>query len=246
MNRMRALIAEDEPLARERLARVLEELDCAVVAAFQDGPDLLDWVRDHGTDGIDVLFLDIQMPSLTGMEALAAIASAPPTVFVTAHKDCAFEAWNTEAHDFILKPVFPDRVQQALERVRSRRVKPLSPEALRRIFPPLDQVRIKAGRGHVFLPLRHVHFFELADDKVWAHAGDRPGETSWTSLKEVEAAFPGAGMIRIQRHLLLRPESVLGYAPVVGGRLEVRLPRGVNLIVSRDKVAALRQRLAPG
>lgn len=245
MSRLRALIAEDEPLARERLSRFLQDLKCEVVAEVGDGLELVEWIRVNGIGAVDVLFLDIQMPSLTGMEALAELQAVPPTVFVTAHKDYAVDAWNTDAYDFILKPVFPDRLEHALQGVEASKVKHLSPEEWKRIIPPLQQVSIKAGKGWVYLNIRHINYFELADEKVWAYTSEKRGETPWTSLREVEAAFPEMGMIRIQRHLLLRPEAVLGCAPVMGGRLEVRLPKGVTLTVSRDKVLALRQRLAP-
>jgi len=244
MTRMRVLIAEDEPLARERLCRFLGELDCDILAEAHDGVELLNWIRTNGSDQVDVLFLDIQMPSLTGLEALAEMVVSPPTIFVTAHKDYALMAWDTNAYDFILKPVFPDRLKVALDRVKARQVKPLTPDEWRRIIPPLQQVSVKAGRGWVFLDIRHVNYFELADEKVWAHTSDIRGETSWTSLKEVEDAFPEAGMIRIQRNLLLRPEAVLGCAPVLGGRLEVRLPKGKDLTVSRAMVPVLKRRLA--
>lgn len=220
------------------------DLGCEVLAEVHDGIELLEWIHANGTKLVDVLFLDIQMPSLTGLEALAEMVVSPPTIFVTAHKDYALMAWDTNAYDFILKPVYPDRLQVALDRVRSRQVKQLSPDEWRRIIPPLQQVSIKAGRGRVFVDIRHVNYFELAEEKVWAHTGDIRGETSWTTLKEVEDAFPETGLIRIQRNLLLRPEAVLGCAPILGGRLEVRLPKGINLTVSRAMVPHLKKRLA--
>ncbi len=102
-----------------------------------------------------------------------------------------------------------------------------------------------AGFGTVLLDLKFVTHFEYTEERVWAHSLTKRHETTWATLREVEQAFPAAGMVRIQRNLLLRPEAVIGIKDLIGGRLEVRLAQRTKLIVSRAMAKVLRSRLSP-
>ncbi|BDU72785.1 LytR/AlgR family response regulator transcription factor [Mesoterricola silvestris] len=244
MDRLNVVIADDEPLALERLARLLNEADCQVVASLEDGPSLLEWVAANGDTKVDVLFLDIQMPGLNGLEVLAELKRPPLTVFVTAHADYAIQAFEAAAVDYLLKPVYEDRLARTLQRVRERKVHRLTTAEWHAMLPPLERVPVLAGFGTILLDLKFITHFEFADDKVWAHALTRRHETTWGSLREVEETFPAAGMVRIQRNLLLRPEAVIGVRELMRGRLEVRLAKHTELIVSRTMAKVLRARLS--
>jgi two-component system LytT family response regulator/two-component system response regulator AlgR len=104
---------------------------------------------------------------------------------------------------------------------------------------------VKAGEGWVFLDMRKVTHFEVGHEVVHVWAGQR-FRTSWTTLTEVEAAFPREDFVRIQRHILLRPETVLGFKMTWAGRAEVRVHGGQDLEVSRGSVPRLRERLGLG
>jgi two-component system LytT family response regulator/two-component system response regulator AlgR len=101
---------------------------------------------------------------------------------------------------------------------------------------------VKAGEGWVFLDLKKVTHFEVSREVVYAWAGQK-FRTSWTRLIEVEAAFPHEPFQRIQRHLLLRPDVVLGMKMTEGGRAEVRIAGGMDLEVTRGAVPKLKQSL---
>ena len=94
----------------------------------------------------------------------------------------------------------------------------------------------------VLVDLGKTTHFEVDNEVVWAHAGTRM-RTQWTSLGEVEAAFPAAGLLRIHRHLLVRPEAVIGLRPSSGGRAIIRLAGGEELEASRGGAPRLRERL---
>lgn len=230
---LRTIVVDDEPLARERLSRLLREIGVEVLAELEDGPDLLAWMRKK--EPVDAIFLDIQMPGGTGLEVLAEIPSTVPVIFVTAHPDHAVRAFDSEAVDYVLKPVFKDRLERAISRLRSR---------LKQTGPPIDpkapgsgqhaRIPVKAGSGHVFLDLRKITHLEIEGDIVWAWSGGQRFRTPWGALSEVEAAFPDMALVRIQRHLLLRPEMVLAHRPLPGGRCEVRVGDGLDLEVSRS------------
>ncbi len=239
MKALRVALADDEPLARARLARLLREAGCEVKAELPDGPTVLAWLREP--KDVDALFLDIQMPGATGLEVAAELADCrhcPPVVFVTAYSEHAVRAFEAAAVDYILKPVSAERLTKTLARLREgggRRPEPGA--AVPQRFP------VKAGEGHVFLDLKRTSHFEVEEEVVWAWAAGGRHRTSWTTLAEVEAAFPGAGLLRIQRHLLLRPEAVLGLKPLEGGRASVRVADGVDLEVSRSVTPKIKEML---
>ena len=232
---LRVAVAEDEPMNRKRLVRLLLEADCEVVATFEDGDAVLAWART--APQVDALFLDIRMPGPSGLEVLRSLDSPPPVVFVTAHAEHAVEAFEDAASDYLMKPVSMARLEKCLARLRGQRAAqpvPGRPKASR--FP------VKAGEGVVFLELSKTTHFEVVDEVVWAHDQGR-FQTLWKALAEVEAAFPAAGLLRMHRHLLVRPETILGVRPLWGGRLTVTLPGGVELESSRGATTVLKARL---
>ena len=128
---------------------------------------------------------------------------------------------------------------KALDRIRGR----LNPSQGHGTPAPATRYPVQAGSGLLFLELARTLYFEVQDQVVWACTGER-FRTRWKSLGEVEACFPQAGLLRIHRHLLIRPEAVLGLRSTGGGtRVLVRLSGGVELEASRGATPALRERL---
>ena len=236
---LRVVVAEDEALTRKRLVRLLQEAGCEVVREFQEGQALKDYLRT-GIESLDAVFVDIHMPNVDGMALLQAFGAEIPHVLVTAHHDHAVAAFDTEAVDYLLKPVTATRLNRALNRIQALRAEiPARPEPE---LPDLHRFPVTAGEGVVFIDLHKTTHFEVENEVVWAHAGGR-FRTTWTSLGSVEAAFPRSGMIRVHRHLLLRPEAVVGLLPAPGGRLRVRLTGGTEIEASRGGAPRLRERL---
>lgn len=234
---LRVALAEDEPMNLKRLARLLEDCGCQVVAQYRDGASLRAWLNSGGK--ADALFLDVQMPGLDGLSLARELEASLPVVFVTAHRDHAVDAFATDAEDFLLKPVTTELLVRALERVRRR----LSPTPASSAVPKSPgRFPIQAGEGLVFLELVKTTHFEVKDEVVWAFAGER-FKTLWRSLGEVEATFPAAGLIRIQRHLLIRPEAIVGLKPALNSRVTVRLVGGIELEASRGSTPELKARL---
>jgi two-component system LytT family response regulator/two-component system response regulator AlgR len=239
MKTLRVALADDEPLARARLERLLREAGCEVKAELADGPAVLAWLREPRE--VDALFLDIQMPGATGLEVAAELAECrhcPPVVFVTAYSEHAVRAFEAAAVDYILKPISAERLAKTLARLHEggpRRSEAAA--AVTQRFP------VKAGEGHVFLDLKRTTHFEVEEEVVWAWAAGNRHRTAWTTLAEVESAFPKVGLLRIQRHLLLRAEAVLGLRPLEGGRASVRVADGLELEVSRSVTPRIKEML---
>jgi two-component system LytT family response regulator/two-component system response regulator AlgR len=238
MKPLRVALADDEPLARTRLARLLREAGCEVKAELEDGPSVLAWLQE--APEVDVLFLDIQMPGATGLEVAGELAdgrNSLSVVFVTAYSEHAVRAFEAAAADYLLKPVSAERLAKTLARLQEGGTRRSEASLAPQRFP------VKAGEGHVFLDLKRTSHFEVEAEVVWAWAAGSRHRTAWTTLAEVEAAFPGAGFVRIQRHLLLRPEAVLGLKPLEGGRASVRVGEGLDLEVSRSVTPRLKELL---
>ena len=236
---LRIAVAEDEPMNLRRIVRLLEECGCEVVATFANGLEVEEWMADH--PAVDALFLDIQMPGLDGLSLRASLDRRLPVVFVSAFAEHAVEAFDLEAVDYLLKPVTTERLVKALARVRrTLGTEPQVPEE-RRVQGTRYPVLVEGGL--LFLTLPKTTHFEVEDQVVWAFAGERL-RTKWKSLGEVEAFFPDAGLLRIHRHLLIRPEAVLGLRSTAGGaRVLVRMTGGIELEASRGATPKLKARL---
>lgn len=237
--RLKVVVAEDEALSMKRLVRLLQEAGCIVLNRFSEGRGVLEWLQHHRE--VEAVFLDIHMPNLDGLAILKALNGQVPVVLTTAFAEHAVEAFDSEAVDYLLKPVTASRLERALKRIESRRSVPSAPVASVMPVGPL-RYPINAGEGVVLVDLHKTTYFEVENEVVWAHAGGRL-RTQWTTLGEVEASFPTAGMLRIHRHLLVRPEAVIGLKPAPGGRAIVRLLGGEEIEASRGGAPRLRERL---
>lgn len=233
--RMVVVVVEDEALGNDGLVRPLEKAGCLVVNTFATGPAAVEWLSRHRE--VDAVFLDITLADLGGMAVLKTLGSHWPMVVTTANPEHAADAFESEALDYLLKPVAALRLERALKRIENQKAKRPAwlPEAHGKPRYP-----VHAGQGILFVDLEKTTYFEVEKEVVWAHAGRRL-RTHWKTLGEVEQAFPGWGLLRIHRHLLVRLEAVLGFKPTNGGRAMVRLTGGEELEASRGGAPRLRE-----
>lgn len=233
---LRVALAEDEPYNLKRLARLLREQGCEVVAGLEDGLAVMEWLEAGGD--ADALFLDIRMPGLSGLEVAKRLrAEHLPVVFVTAFPMHAVDAFEVAAVDYLLKPVEEERLAVALERLQSTHKRVVAP----RTQGPF-RYAVKAGEGYIFMNLAQTTHFEYEDGIVWAHANGR-FRTQWKSLAEAEAALEGQGILKAHRHVLVRPEAIIGMKHLDSGRLMVRLAGGTEIQVSRGAAPQIKARL---
>ena len=233
---LKVVVAEDEPYNRKRLSRLLREAGCEVVAELPDGPAVLEWLQGGGQ--ADALFLDIEMPGATGLEVALDLPVQLPVVFVTAYAEHAVKAFEAAALDYLLKPATAERLELSLGRIRERLERGPAPAPR---TGATQRYPVRAGDGLVLLELARTTHFLFEDDAVWAFVNGERFRTTWKSLTEVEAAFPS--LARGHRHLLIRPEAVIGIKAGEFGRLVVRLQGNVTLEVSRGAAPHLKERL---
>jgi two-component system response regulator AlgR len=239
---MRALIVDDEPLARERLADLLGDVEgVQVVGQAGDGREALEAVERLKPD---LVLLDIRMPRMDGLEAarhLGRFDRAPAIVFCTAYDEHALAAFDANAIDYLLKPIRADRLRVAIE--RAARFNRDSMRALERSdVAPRERSHLCARvRGNlVLVPIAEIDYL-LAEDKyvVVHHAG---GEVLIEEpLKALEAEF-GDRFVRIHRNCLVALDKLVGLTRSVDGRVMARLGKlDAPLEVSRRNLPALRK-----
>jgi len=239
---LRILIADDELVARKRLARLLAAFpDTTVCGEAADGEAVLAAVRQGG---VDVVLLDIHMPGLSGLDALALLPEGSVhVVLVTAHADHAVDAFEHGAVDYVLKPVEAARLQKALERVRAR----LSPrtEAARASAPSarnLARLPIPTRSGIVLVDPDAISHATLEDELVTVFTTQGDFLTDFT-LQELMDRLPPEGFLRVHRRALVNLAHVTRLEPLETGGYLARTPRGHSVEVSRQSARELRRML---
>jgi len=236
----RVLIADDEPLARERLVRMLANLPgYSVCGETADGEATLANVTRLQPD---ILLLDIHMPGLDGMAAarqLAQLPNPPALIFCTAHEQHALEAFNVNAAAYLLKPVRREALADAL--ARSEKINRLQRQALNP--PPTTgsgQIAVRNHRGTELIELADILYCQA--DQKYVTLVHRHGETLCDySLKELEQTYP-AHFLRIHRHTLAAVAFIQALKRQPDGRHQLSLKEtDTRLPVSRRHAAHVRQ-----
>jgi two-component system response regulator AlgR len=244
---IRLLIADDEPLAAERLQLMLAQ--CSGVNLVGTASDGESAVRMAETLTPDLLLLDIEMPGLDGIDvarALAARQPSPAVVFITAFDQFAVAAFEVEAVDYLMKPVNPDRLKRALERARSYIVgrhegrAPTRPAA----SPYLEEFWASDLTGLVRIAAKDVDRVSAERDYMRLHVGRR----SWLihhSMNSLEEGLDPELFVRVHRSAIVRRDFIAGFTRNASGRWIARLSDGNEQPVGRlytDKVRTIARR----
>jgi two-component system LytT family response regulator len=245
---MRALIVDDEPLARALLAEQLAELGgVELVGEASNGFEAVKRCEELAPD---LVFLDIQMPKLSGFEVLELLGgTAPAVVFVTAYDEYALKAFAVHAVDYLLKPVEPERLAEALERARRRLAEAAGgPDAVKLAAaarPPgraLERVLVREeGRIHV-LAAERIDYVEARDDYLLFVSGALRLKKQQT-LAELEAQLDPGRFVRIHRSYLLNVERLARLESYGKDSWLAFLADGSRLPVSRRGYARLKDLL---
>ena len=254
---LRAVLVDDEPLARRELAALLAEHTVEIVGQAADADQAEALLADLAAAGTppDVVFLDVQMPERTGFDLLDSLESAPDVVFVTAYDEHALRAFRVSALDYLLKPVDPDRLAEAVGRVAARaQGRPAPPrsasttESASAALGPSDRVFVKDGERMHLVRLGDVRRFESAGNYTRLHFdgpdGRPAGPLVLRSLSALEGRLDPAHFARASRAEIVGLAWIVGLDDTASGGLAARLDDGTVVEFSRRRAAALRDRLS--
>jgi two-component system, LytTR family, response regulator len=253
---IKVAIADDEPLARERLRSLLEGRErYAIVVECVDGAEALAALTQHD---IDLLFLDVQMPGLDGFQTLDSLSSGllPMIVFVTAFNDYALRAFDVSALDYLLKPFDRERFEKTLTRVEERLLNRAQAEMSGDLRAFLSTLSTTAAPTHVsrfpvrangeiyFIRVEDVDWIDAEGNYVALHAAGRRHLVRDT-IKSLEDRLDPAKFVRVHRSAIINVDRLRKLQPYFHGEYVITLQDGTTLTSSRtysDRLRALLER----
>ena len=250
--RLRAVIADDEPLARQRLRMLLEDIDwLEVVGEAKDGASATAAIQKLRPD---LAFLDVEMPNGSGFDVIDSVGAAkmPFVVFVTAYDKYALKAFDVHAIDYLLKPFDRDRFRDALTRVRHQFERVTGGELERRLLQlvqdltpaqqRLERFVIKSGGRVFFVPTGEIDWIEAAGNYVKLHVGTDEHLFRET-MNAIEAKLNPDAFFRIHRSHMVNVERIRELQPWFNGEYVVFLKNGTRLTLSRGYREKLQERI---
>jgi two-component system, LytTR family, response regulator len=258
MEAIRALIVDDEPLAREGV-RILLKADhkITIIGECQSGRQALKTLK---SEPVDLLFLDIQMPEMDGFQVLSHIppAQLPVVIFITAYDQHAVRAFRVHALDYVLKPLDEDRFREAVERavgiIRQRRVSefterlaPLLAEAGQRTPAAAgrryaDTIPVPVSGKIVLVRVDQIEYISAADYYAEIHTGKQVYLLR-ESIASLEQRLDPGRFGRIHRSTIVSLPRISSLEPLFGGEYSAALDTGASLKISKTYLPQIRKRL---
>jgi two-component system, LytTR family, response regulator len=256
---LRAIVVDDEQLARDELCYLLQQIGGVdVVAQAGNGVEALRVIEEYQPD---VVMLDVQMPGITGFEVARRVLKAgldSQLVFVTAFDQYAIDAFEVNAVDYLLKPVEPERLLKAVDRVRKRLavdripVKPLQGEDFERLVQMLaerqgrqEQLAIKVEDRFLLVHTDEVVYASLEDDQIQVVTNSLSGTSNYRTLDELQTRLDPAIFWRVHRSHLVNINKIKEIVPWFSRNYILRMKdaKGTEIPVSRSQTRRLREYL---
>jgi len=248
MEKIRAVIIDDEAPAREIIKHYLMEMESVdVIAECSDG---FSGLKSISFMKPDLVFLDIQMPRLTGIEMLEVLTEKPEIIFTTAYDEFALRAFELNAVDYLLKP-FPKRrfleaVKKAVDKIGSGsgNKEPANTLLAKKPKPalPVSRIVVRKGNAINLIPVEQIRYVEAQDDYVMIHHANGKALKQET-MKYYEDNLPKTGFIRIHRSYLVNMEDIKRIEPYGKDTHIAILHSGDKLPVSRSGYKQLKEEL---
>ncbi len=237
---MRALIVDDERLARKELIKLLEDHpSIEVVGEAMNADEAEQMVNELNPD---LLFLDIQMPGRTGFQLLESLDSAPLVVFTTAYDEFAMKAFEVNALDYLLKPIHPERLTEAVQKINEKE-KSRGGRSKDKKLGLDDQVFVKDGDRCWFVSLTNIRLFESDGNYIKVYFdGNRP--MIHKSLNALDEKLDERAFFRASRKHIINLSWVDSIEPWFNGGLMVKLKGGDKVEVSRRQAAKFKDMMS--
>jgi two-component system LytT family response regulator len=248
---IRALVVDDEPIARAHLRSLLEQRgDVEVMGECGEGRSAVQMIREGAPD---LVLLDVQMPELDGLAVVRDVGPErmPAVVFVTAHDQHAVEAFEVHALDYVLKPVNRSRFTAAIDRVvrliqegpdrqRAQGLAGLVAHSTAR--PGAERIAVRSGERLLYLRISDIDWIEAADDLVRLHVG-RTVHDHRATMSQMDERLPASTFVRIHRSTIVNIERIREFHPWFQGDWILVLADGTRLQSGRSYRARIRELL---
>jgi two-component system LytT family response regulator len=257
MNKIRALVVDDEPMARDRVLSLLQqEDDVEVVGECGDGTQAVAAIQHQSPD---LVFLDVQMPGHNAFEVIQAVGAdrMPTVIFVTAYDEYALKAFEVHALDYLLKPFGRDRFQQTLQHARASLERRRAGDLGRRLLALVNDIKTEPGPSRLdrlvvksagrvfFLRTDELDWIEAAGNYVRLHLGEE-SHLFRETMNRMESRLDGRRFVRIHRSRIVNTERVKELQPWFNGEHVVVLQNGTRLTLSRGYREKLQEQLKRG
>jgi two-component system, LytTR family, response regulator len=245
VKKLDALIVDDEELARHILRELLQSHpEIRLAAECANGFEALKAIGEHKPD---LIFLDVQMPKLTGFDVLELLETDAAVIFVTAYDQYAMRAFEVHAVDYLLKPVSRQRFEEALERAKKRigEKQPSAHQLAAAARPPrqfLERLVVKDGTRVTLVPVAKLDYVEAQDDYV-ALASQGKKHLKQQTIASIEAGLDPSRFVRIHRSYIVNFERLTRIEPYGKDSRLAILVDGTRLPVSRSGYARLKSLL---
>lgn len=244
MKAFKTLIVDDERLAREEMKNVLKDfVEIEVIGEAQNGEEALRLIDELNPD---LIFLDINMPGMNGFELLKSLDFIPNVIFVTAYDEYAIKAFEVSALDYLLKPIDPDRLAEAIAKLKKKSDNEfeselsLKTDRQSRLLGREDQVFIKDGEKCFFVKLADVRMLESDGNYVKVHfEKNRP--LILRSLNSFEERLDPENFFRANRKFIVNIEWIQSVENWFNGGLQLELTTGEKIEVSRRQTIRFKE-----
>lgn len=241
---MRALIVDDERLARKELISLLDEYpSIEIVGEAANADEALELI--HKTNP-DLLFLDIQMPGKTGFELLEELDKAPQVIFITAYDEYAIKAFDVNALDYLLKPVQTERLKESIKKLEEKATQQESGDTKEEDDRKLgleDQVFVKDGDRCWFVKLSDIRLFESDGNYIKVYF-DNNRPMIHKSLNALDEKLSDRNFFRASRKHIINLSWLESIEPWFNGGLMVKLKGGEKVEVSRRQAAKFKEKMS--
>lgn len=240
---IKTILIDDEPLARSIVLEYLQQYpEFEIVAECNDGFEGVKAIQQHKPD---LIFLDIQMPKLTGFEMLELLEEQPHVIFTTAFDEFAIKAFEKNAIDYLLKPISPDRFAKAIEKFKNN-FNPNSashpPQQLQEVFERenLERIVVKNGSQIKIIPVQQVKYLEAYDDYVKIHTNDGMFLKNKT-MSSFEKQLDPKQFVRVHRSFIIKVDQLAKIEPMEKDNYIAVLHSGDKVNISKSGYARLKQ-----
>jgi two-component system LytT family response regulator len=238
VTKIRTVVVDDEPVARERIVGLLnQEKDIEVVGEYSDGTQAVSAIQQQHPD---LVFLDVQMPACDGFGVIEQLGpeQVPAVVFVTAYDEYALKAFEVHAIDYLLKPFGRDRFAQTLQHAREHLERRRAGDLGKRLV-------IKSGGRVFFLRTQEIDWIEAAGNYVRLHLGE-DSHLFRETMNNMEGRLDAQRFVRIHRSRIVNTDRIKEMQPWFNGEYVVVLQNGTRLTLSRGYREKLQERLGKG